>query len=91
LQSKKLPIPFYRISVKSDKAVQNIFQSVVNSRMKPDGSLDRSDISNRSLDLSDITVGVSGSKDTGGTSGTIERVQNVRKKDMAPINIRFRA
>lgn len=76
------PVPPYIISVKSQSVSQSIFTTMLNS------GYDQRKIPSSSS-LSYITVGISGSKATAGSPGTIYKVQQVITKDMTQLEDRL--
>ena len=71
---KKEDVPFYDILVKSRKASKSIFTTMIqpgyDKRRIPDSS-----------NLSDMTVGISGSKQTPGSKRTMDKVSQSRKEE----------
>jgi hypothetical protein len=73
---QKKGTPFYDISVKSQKSSETIFTTMVN----PGYDLRRvPDISS----LSEMTVGISGSKENRGSKKTIAKVRELREEDVS--------
>jgi hypothetical protein len=70
----QLGLNYQSIPVKTASSSMHIFQSMLN------GGFDRSKIAANPI-LSQITVGISGSKSTSGSPGTITRVKKVREEE----------